>query len=266
MKRTITALVCAVLSLAVLLCAAGCGEAPSGAGTPAGTDMPSAPAAPYAPAAPAAAEPREEITVSAFASVNLVPDRASVCFAVETQGETAEEAQNGNSETVQNVMDVLTGRGVEERSIRTERYDLYPRYDWSDGMERVVGYVVTTAVRVEDQDLSGLGELISACVDAGVTNVNSVTLTCSGYDEAYAEALGQAVAAARTKAEVLAQAAGKALGDAVTITEGWQDTSARYAANSPTSMYLEADSASEAVLQPGETEIRANVTVTFRME
>ena len=262
MKRTITAVLCAVLSLAVLLCAAGCGEAPSGAGTPAGTDAPSAPAA---PAAPAAAEPREEITVSAFASVNLVPDRASVCFAVETQGETAEEAQNGNSETVQNVMDVLTGRGVEERSIRTERYDLYPRYDWSDGMERVVGYVVTTVVCVEDQDISGLGELLSACVEAGATNVNSVTLTCSGYDEAYAEALGQAVAAARAKAEVLAQAAGKALGDAVTITEGWQDTSARYAANSSAGMYLEADSASEAVLQPGETEIRANVTVTFRM-
>lgn len=54
----------------------------------------------------------------------------------------------------------------------------------------------------------------------------------------------------------------------ITITEGWQDTSARYGQASGIGFSIEAakDTAAAAPsLQPGETEITANVTVTYRM-
>ena len=160
MKKTITAAACAALGLAMMLGLAGCGTAAAGA----------------APAADAPAG----ITVSASAVVRLVPDKAAVTFGVTTQEETAEEAQSKNSEAVKNVMDVLTGRGIEEKSIRTNYYNMYPQYDWSeDGEQRIIGYVVTTSMTVQDQDVEDLGKLLSACVAAGINNVDSVSFLCS---------------------------------------------------------------------------------------
>ena len=96
--------------------------------------------------------------------------------------------------------------------------------------------------------------------------MDNVSFLCSGYDEAYGQALTQAVEASRAKAETLAAAAGKKLGEAVTITEGWQDSSARYGKvmNSLTMEAAAMDTAGPA-FQPRETEISANVTVTYSM-
>ena len=165
---------------------------------------------------------------------------------------------------------MLTGRGIEEKSIRTTNYSMYPRYDYSEtGEQRIVGYVVYTNMSVQDQKIEDLGNLLSACVDAGINNVDNVSFLCSGYDEAYSQALTQAVEASRAKAETLAAAAGKKLGEAVTITEGWQDSSARYGKSANLAFAAEGAmdaTASGPVLQPGETEITANVTVTYSMK
>ena len=247
-KRTTAAVLCASLCLALIPVLSGCGAA--------------------AASSPAAAS-AEEITVSASGSVSLTPDKATVSFGVTTQEATAEAAQSKNSETVKQVIAVLTEHGVEEKSIRTANYSMYPQYDWSEGGEqRIIGYNVSTSLSVRDQNIEDLGKLLSACVAAGINNVDSVSFLCSGYDEAYRQALAQAVAASRDKAEALAAAAGRKLGEPVAVTELWQDSSARYgrAVNAASAFSMkEAMDAGAPVLQPGETEITANVTVIYRM-
>ena len=209
------------------------------------------------------------VTVSASGTIKLVPDKATVYFGVTSQEATAELAQAKNSEAVQKVMDVLIERGIEDKSIRTTNYSMYPQYDYSaDGEQRIIGYVVYTNMSVQDQNIDDLGKLLSACVAAGINNVDNVSFLCSGYDEAYSQALTQAVEASRAKAETLASAAGKKLVEAVSISEGWQDVSARYGKSVNTSaMFSEAamDTAGP-VIQPGESEITANVTVTYSMK
>lgn len=250
MRKSMLAAASAALCSALILGLAGCGAA--------------------SPAASGTSAPVEEVTVSASGTVRLTPDKASVTFGVTTQETSAELAQSKNSEAVQQVMDVLTGRGIEEKSIRTVNYSMYPQYDYSEfGEQRIIGYVVYTTMRVEDQEIDDLGRLLSACVAAGINSVDNVSFFCSGYDEAYRQALGEAVEASRVKAGVLAAAAGKTLGEALSITEGWQDTSARYArsVNAYGAMKTEAamDMAAPS-FQPGETEITANVTVSYRMQ
>ena len=171
-------------------------------------------------------------------------------------------------QAVKNVMEVLTGRGIEEKSICMTYYSMYPQYDWSDGEQRITRYNVTTTMTVQDQNIKDLGTLLSACMAAGINNVDNVSFFCSSYDEAYRQALAQAVADSRLKAEALAQAAGKTLGEPVTITEGWQDTSARYGRNAEVPLAMSEAAAQDSAgpsLQPGETEITANVTVTYRI-
>ena len=99
-----------------------------------------------------------------------------------------------------------------------------------------------------------------------VFSADNVTFLCSGYDEAYRQALAQAVADSRLKADAPAQAAGRTLGEPVTITEGWQNSTARYGRNAevPLAMQEAADAAGSS-FQPGEKEITANETVTYRM-
>ena len=253
MKKSITAAVCAAIILALVLGLTGCGAS--------STTTVAAPAA-------TAAESVPQITVSASATVKLVPDKATVSFGVTTQEKTPEQAQSKNSEAVQKVMDVLTGRGIEEKSIRTDSYSMYPQYDWSEnGDQRIIGYVVTTSMTVKDQDIADLGKLLSACVEAGINDVDSVRFLCSGYDEAYREALKEAVALSRDEAEAMAAGAGKKLGDPISITEGYQDTSSRYGKN--TDLYTftpEAVMDDAPSFSPGETEITANVTVTYNMK
>ena len=248
MKKKMTAAACAALALAMILALTGCGASVISASP--------------------AAEPVPEITVTASATVRLVPDKATVSFGVETQEKTADRAQKINSEAVRNVMDILTARGIEEKSIRTTSYSMYPQYDWSDDSDQeIIGYVVITSMTVEDQNIEDLGSLLSACTEAGVNDVDSVRFLCSGYDEAYREALGQAVASSKAEAEAMAQGAGKKLGDPISIVEGWQDTSARYGKNADMAVTeAAADGYSGPVFQPGETEITANVTVTYGMK
>ncbi|MBR4744757.1 MAG: SIMPL domain-containing protein [Oscillospiraceae bacterium] len=251
MKKSIAAAVCAAIILALVLGLTGCGAASSAVVTPAA----------------AAAETVPQITVSASASVKLVPDKATVSFGVTTQEKTPEQAQSKNSEAVQKVMDVLTGRGIEEKSIRTDSYSMYPQYDWSEnGDQRIIGYVVTTSMTVKDQDIADLGKLLSACVEAGINDVDSVRFLCSGYDEAYREALKEAVALSRDEAEAMAAGAGKKLGDPISITEGYQDTSSRYGKTANVYTEEAVMDAAAPSFSPGETEITANVTVTYNMK
>ncbi|MBQ7534931.1 MAG: SIMPL domain-containing protein [Stomatobaculum sp.] len=215
-----------------------------------------------------AATPVREVTVSASGTVKLTPDKASLTFGVTTQEKTADRAQKKNSEDVDRVISVLTSRNIEEKSIRTTDYSMYPQYDYSkNGEQKLTGYTVRTSLTIQDQDISEVGKLIADCVAAGINTVDNISFLCSGYDEAYKEALTKAVKTSHEKAEVLASAAGKKLGDPVTITEGYQNTSARYAKNANVTF----DAAEEAAamgpaLMPGETDITANVTVTYEIK
>ena len=249
MKQIQKVVVCVILAIELLMgfCASG---AVSFAQTP---EVPAA--------SPA------EITVSASGSVRLVPDRASVSFGITTQEATADEAQAQNSKAVDQVIAVLTARGIEERSIRTTSYSMYPQYDYSDGVSTIIGYSVCTSMLIQDQAIENVGKLLSDCVAAGVNNVDQISFLCSGYDKAYQEALTAAVENARVKAEALAKAAGKSLGDVVSITEGWQDSSARYGKSFGMALDTVQNSAARSPsFMAGESEISANISVTYQMK
>ncbi|MBQ6474851.1 MAG: SIMPL domain-containing protein [Clostridia bacterium] len=213
-------------------------------------------------------EMTQTVTVSASGTVQLTPDMATVTFGVTTRENTAQEAQDKNSRTVQQVTDVLKEKGVAEESIRTSYYNMYPQYEYyADGERVLTGYAVSTTLTVSDQKIENVGKLLGDCVAAGVNSIDSVTFLCSGYDEAYEQALAQAMDAAHVKAQALAKAAGKTLDGAAQITEGWQDMSAKYR-NDTTQYSIEADAveaAGAAAFLPGETQITANVTVTYGM-
>ncbi|MBP3218532.1 MAG: SIMPL domain-containing protein [Lachnospiraceae bacterium] len=203
------------------------------------------------------------VTVAASAEVSVVPDKAEITVGVRTEQKEAKAAQDENTEIVNQVIAVLKERGVEEKSIRTSGYNLYPRYDYEHN-DAIIGYSVETTLTIKDQEIAEVGTVLSECVAAGATSVHNISYFCSTYSEAYEEALTMAVAKSREKAEVLAKAAGKEIRDVVSITEGYQNNSSEYS-NVRMESAKTADAANVSIM-PGETGITAQVTVSYRMK
>ena len=215
-------------------------------------------------------------TVSATATgvVMEVPDMAQITFGVVTNGEEADAAQSENTEKVNQVIGTLKGMGVEEKSIQTSGYSISPQYDYdnldANKQPKLTGYEVRTTLQVSDQKIADAGKILSESVKAGVNDVESVVYTCSTYDEKYEEALQEAVEAARKKADVLAKAEGASAGKVVSISEGYQDLSARYQSSDIGAAYKEtAAAAQDTILDPalsaGTLKISAEVSVTYEL-
>ncbi len=223
-------------------------------------------AAPEAAGAVASAE--STITVNGTGEIKCEPDMAEVMLAIETNEATVEESQKKNAEETNAVLKTFSDEGIEESSIQTSDYSVYPRYD--DYGEEIVSYSVNTTLTVSDVPIANVGKLLSACGKSGITEVRNVQYFYSGYDEAYETALGESVAAAEKKAVALAAAAGKALGGIISITEGYQDTSLRYVYDNGMASYADTEAAlatgTGPDIKPGEVTVNAEVTVVYSLK
>jgi hypothetical protein len=212
-------------------------------------------------------EAQDTISVMSSGKVSAVPDKAQVTVGVFTIEKTAQKAQEVNAEKSDAVVAALLARGIEEKSIQTANYNIYPEYDYSKGDGVLTGYRVTNSLLVSDQSIDDIGGIITECVEAGANEVNDVRFYCSSYDDAYRQSMEKAIADAQAKAEAAAKAAGRELGRIVSIIEGTQDTSARYSNTRMTVEEAAMDSVSASMkVMPGETDIEARVTIVYELK
>ena len=80
-------------------------------------------------------------------------------------------------------------------------------------------FVASNSVQVVIHDLSTVGSVIDAAVEAGADSVNDIRFQLANPNEVRTDALHQAVTGARTKADALAEAAGARVVGVVTIDE-----------------------------------------------
>jgi uncharacterized protein len=248
------------LSLRLIALVSLLGLAPACAPSIAAAQVPGA----QGPAAqgPAAEAPRT-IHVSAQASVQRTPDRATVQLAVETIAETARDATNRNAAAMDRVLAALRELGIPDARIQTTRIALHPRYDQRrDHPEpAIVAYQAVNQVMVRLDDIGLVGRVVDAAVQAGANRVTGIHFELSEPHAAYHEALRLAVVRAGEEAAVVAAALGERLGPAMQVsTGGAQPPRARMEA-------AQMDMAVSAAppVQPGEMEVHAMVSITYRL-
>ncbi len=211
------------------------------------------------------------ITVSASASSYTTPDKARLTVRVEKSDPEAAEATVKLTETADAVLEAIKGAGVDAEDIATSGYRLSPDYHYDDDGKYILdGYTAVISYTVKDLTIDSVGALITAATDAGATEIEDIAYECSDYDARYGEALAEAVKLSRQKADALAKASGTQIIGVDSISEGYQDDSARYkGVNYAYTESAAMDSAvmSDAVqIEPGETEIEASVTVVYSMQ
>jgi uncharacterized protein len=164
--------------------------------------------------------PSRTIAVTGSGKAFLAPDIATISIGVRTEDADPAQAMEDSNARAQSIADALEAMGVEARDIQTSSFNIYPnqQYDQS-GNPMSTTYVVENNVSVTVRDLTELGALLSATVEAGANQVYGIQFDVEDREEALGEARQGAIDDARAKAEALATAAGVSLGDLQSISE-----------------------------------------------
>jgi uncharacterized protein len=204
----------------------------------------------------AAEETHGGITVTGTGEIRATPDRASLSFSIRSDAATAKEALAANSAAVRRLIAALKGAGVEAKDLKTEQFDVSPRYHPNE-VEEARGYSAWSMLTVGNQSLERAGRLSDIGLSAGADTISGPALSIADREAEYRAALKRAFADARAKAQALAEASGASLGDVTSIVEGSQ----------PEGYYAQPMRALDAnmPIEPGSEQVTAAVTVTFAL-
>lgn len=216
------------------------------------------------------------IQVSASDSVKVSPDMAELSLTICPQGATAQEAQAQAASELDALKAALAALGIDEKNIVASQVNIYARYDWSDYVEKIVGYQASIDITLRELTIDQANSAIPAIAGIEDTTLNGTRFYVSTYDERYQEALVSALQVAQAKAQVLAQAAGAQLGTVANVCENYDSQEYRYSSvqaksEADTMAVAEAAAAdtgagnSSDMLNPGEIEIKASISVTYEL-
>jgi uncharacterized protein len=210
------------------------------------------------------------IRVGGVGEIRAEPDLATVQFAVETTGATAQEAGQANAAVMDRVIRALVEAGVRREDIRTSGYSLYPEYaPQPRGAEaeppRIRGYRASNQVSVRTPDLPGVGRLIDLGLEAGANRMSGVFFELRDAQQAQSEALGRAVADARRAAETMAAALGVTLGPVLDASTQADPIRPLYRVGAA-DMMVRQEAAMATPIEPGEQTVRATASLVFRID
>ena len=216
------------------------------------------------------------IQVSASDSVKVLPDMAELSLTICPQGATAQEAQAQAASELDALKAALAALGIDEKNIVASQVNIYARYDWSDYVEKIVGYQASIDITLKELTIDQANSAIPAIAGIEDTTLDGTRFYVSTYDERYQEALVSALQVAQAKAQVLAQAAGAQLGAVANVCENYDSQEYRYssvqAKSESATMAVAEDAAADAgagnssdMLNPGEIEIKASISVTYEL-
>jgi uncharacterized protein len=203
----------------------------------------------------ASEDTRHGITVTGTGELRATPDRATLTFSVQNDAATSEQALDANAADVRRLIEALKDAGVAPKDLKTEHFDVSPRYDVDKG-DRARGYSANSSLTVSNQPLGRAERLSSVAVAAGADSVSGPSLSVGDSDARYRRALERAFEDARTKAITLAEAAGVSLGEVTAIAEGGQLEGPVWAMSDRAAL-------AKAPIEPGSELVSAVVTVTF---
>jgi uncharacterized protein YggE len=216
--------------------------------------------------------PSRTITVNAEGEAIATSDIASFSFTVNEEGDTSEDAQNKAEEKINNALEYLKDNGVEDKDIKTEYYNINPRYEYSAPCyafdcpaptNRIIGYEVSQGVRVKVRDTDNAGKFLSELTKFQINNVSGLSFTIDDEDALYDMARKDAIQKAEEKAKDLTKNLGVKLGNVISFSEDNGGQYDNYSYRSEAAMSVKSDSVS---LPQGENSYTTRVYVTYELE
>jgi uncharacterized protein len=209
------------------------------------------------------------IQVTGEGMTTVVPNVAILDLGIEATAPTVSEARGQAADAMEALRAALTGKGIEDKDIKTVQFNIYPqrRYDRAKEEDVLTGYSVNNLVTVKVRKVEDTGSVIDAIVDAAgdLVRVNGVNFTLDDPKALYADLLKEAMADAKRKAEQLAQLSGAGLGKPIYISEsggGFPVAFGRFAMGEGGGGGL----AAATPIEPGESQVSLNVQVVYAIQ
>jgi uncharacterized protein YggE len=210
------------------------------------------------------------IRVSGMGEFRVKPDLATVQFAVETTGTTAQAAGEANADLMERVIATILGSGVVRDDVQTSGYSVYPEYAYPGRGDEsqpptIRGYRAMNMVSVRTQNLERVGALIDAGLRAGANRLHGVSFELTNTSAAKARALEMAINEARAAAETIARTLGVQLGNVLDASTN-AEMPRPYFRAAPAPMDMAAmGSAAMTPIEAGEQTITAMASVVFEI-
>ncbi|MDD2807736.1 MAG: SIMPL domain-containing protein [Patescibacteria group bacterium] len=208
------------------------------------------------------------ITIDGEGKVNAIPDIAQVSLGVTTDNLKVADAQKENTTKVNDLMKNLKALGVADKDIQTSNYNIYPKYDYSNGKQNLIGYTVNQSLNVKIRNLDSVGNIIESAGRLGANQVGSLNFTIDDPEIIKQQAREKALVNAKEKADALAKVAGVKLGKLVSFAENSGNAGPIYYDNlksaAPSGMGG-AEMAPVPAIAPGSQDVVVDVTVTYEV-
>lgn len=177
---------------------------------------------------------KPSISIEGKGEVMAAPDTAAVIAGVTSEGKTAREALDANSEAMASLIATLKAAGIDPKDIQTAGFSVNPQYLYPDKdangdtpPPRITGYNVQNSVNVKVRKLDALGGILDRVVSAGSNTINGVSFSVADPARLLEEARKAAFADAQAKARTYADAAGVGLGPVLSIAENQNENPPR---------------------------------------
>lgn len=220
------------------------------------------------------------IDVSGSAEIFVAPDEVIFSLDATNVDMDLQKAKKANDEIVSKVLALTKQYSVEPQDVKTDYISLDKEYEYfrdkdnkvydEDGDEiskkTFKGYKISKTIIIKLKDISKFEAFFSEILNAGITEINSVSFQTSKLREYKDKAREMAMKAAFEKATDMTKAIGQTIGKAISIVEG-ETVNRGYNSNisSNNQMTFGSFSGSESVatFAAGAIKIEASVKVKF---
>jgi uncharacterized protein len=162
------------------------------------------------------------LTTEGNSEIEVNPDKVSVRFEILTRGETAEKAENNNTQIFNEIVSNLVEQGFSKEDIKTESFNIHEEYSWKNNQRIFEGYkaIHRIKIKLDSDDSQKIVKVIDSGVSAGALLSGIYFELSQELENTYkTQALESASENAKLKAQAIISGQDKKLGKLVSIRE-----------------------------------------------
>ncbi len=149
------------------------------------------------------------VSVEATGKAYVKPDVAAITVGVSSEGASATVVVEENNKKMNAIIEAVKAAGVAEEDVQTISYDLYPKYNYTEGRGSFVdGYTINQQIKIKIRDFDKISAVIKAGTEKGANLIGSLSFEVDDMDSVLAEARADAVKKAKEKAELMQKQTG----------------------------------------------------------
>jgi uncharacterized protein YggE len=158
------------------------------------------------------------VVTSGTASVDAVPDIATLAIEVNVSAKDAASAKKQADDRVAQYLTFLQQSGVEKKDINAANLRTQPEYEYlKDGKTQLKGYRAVRQVDVTLRKLDKMNELLDGALKAGLNEIRSVSLGVANPEQYKDKARKAAIDDAARQAKLLAEGFSSKLGPVYSV-------------------------------------------------